>query len=91
MAVKVNLELLVRVGCHLCEAAIDTVNRVVAEVRAQHSGSEFEISITDIDASSVLLERYSDELPVLFVNGEQRAFWRIDEDRLREQLIQLTH
>jgi hypothetical protein len=90
VAAKVNLELLVRVGCHLCESAIDTVNRVVAEVRAQHSGGEFEVSVTDIDANPQLLERYSDEVPVLFVNGAQRAFWRIDESHLRELLAQLT-
>lgn len=90
MAAKVNLELLVREGCHLCDEAKAAVDRVVAELSVKFPQSAFKLDLTDIDANPQLLDRYSDEVPVLFVNGEQRAFWRIDENRLRALLAQLA-
>ena len=33
-----------------------------------------------------LQRRYTDEVPVTFVDGEQHDFWRVDPDRLRRAL-----
>jgi glutaredoxin len=86
---RVNLELLVRDGCHLCEEAISTTQQVLEEVGEGFPATELDLRLIDVDSDPELLERYSDEVPVLLVNGEQRAFWRIDEERLRAHLIQI--
>ncbi len=70
---------LVRQGCHLCEAA----ERVVADVVAL-TGDTWEA--VDIDAHPALAARHSDEVPVTFVDGRQHDFWRVDADRLRTAL-----
>jgi hypothetical protein len=33
-----------------------------------------------------LFRRYSEEIPVTFVDGRQHDFWRVDEQRLRRAL-----
>ena len=68
-----------RAGCHLCDDARAVVERVCAEV-----GETFEEVSIDDDAD--LAARYSDEIPVTFVDGRQHDFWRVDEARLRATL-----
>jgi Glutaredoxin-like domain (DUF836) len=40
----------------------------------------------DVDADPRLRRRYTDEVPVTFVDGVQHDFWRVDEARLRAAL-----
>ena len=74
-----GLVLVTRPNCHLCEAARETVARVTRDLGVGWR----EESITD---SADLLERFSEEVPVLLLDGVQRDFWTIDEARLRRLL-----
>jgi glutaredoxin len=69
---------LTRVGCHLCEQAIAVVAQVCAETGEQYA-------TRDIDASPEL-QRFTDEVPVTFVDGAQHDFWRVDPARLKKAL-----
>ena len=40
----------------------------------------------DITADEGLEDRFSEEIPVTFVDGRQHDFWRVDETRLRAAL-----
>jgi glutaredoxin len=66
---------LTRPGCHLCEEAIAVVESVVAE-----TGDSYEER--NVDSDPELLRRYSEQVPVIFVDGRQHDFWRVDPDRL---------
>ena len=68
-----------RAGCHLCEAA----EQIVAEVCA--SAGEPWLRV-DIDADPELVAKFSDQVPVTFVDGRQHDFWRVDPVRLRAAL-----
>ena len=70
---------LTRPGCHLCEEAIAVVESVVAE-----TGDSYEERNVDRDPD--LLRRYSEQVPVIFVDGRQHDFWRVDPGRLRAAL-----
>ena len=70
---------LVRQGCHLCDQALEVVSAVCAE-----TGDSY--TTQDIDADSELVRRYTDEVPVTFVDGAQHDFWRVDPTRLRRAL-----
>jgi glutaredoxin len=70
---------LTRPGCHLCEEAISVVESVVAE-----TGDSYEER--NVDRDPELLRRYSEQVPVIFVDGRQHDFWRVDPDRLRAAL-----
>ena len=70
---------LTRPGCHLCEEAIAVVESVVAE-----TGDSYEER--NVDRDPELLRRYSEQVPVIFVDGRQHDFWRVDPARLRAAL-----
>jgi cephalosporin hydroxylase len=82
-----ELTLLTRPGCHLCDDARQVVAEVLAELEAAASGvvaSAEERSIVDDPA---LLDRYSEEIPVLLIDGRVHNIWRIDRERLRSALL----
>lgn len=70
---------LTRPGCHLCEQAVEVVARVCAE-----TGTGW--TTQDITTDAELLRRYTDEVPVTFVDGAQHDFWAVDPARLRAAL-----
>lgn len=71
--------LLERPGCHLCEEAALIVERVAAE-----AGERVErVNIEDDDA---LARRWSIEIPVVAVDGEVVAVYRVEEKKLQAAL-----
>lgn len=74
-----RITLLTRPGCHLCDEARAVVSKV-----AHDTGTGWVEQNIDDDAE--LTERYTDEVPVVLVDGAQHAFWRVDEERLRKAL-----
>ena len=74
-----RVRVLTRAGCHLCEVAIETVAAVCAE-----AGEAYETA--DVDADPELRRRYTEQVPVTFVDGVQHDFWRVEPGRLRAAL-----
>ncbi|HEY1616765.1 MAG TPA: glutaredoxin family protein [Streptosporangiaceae bacterium] len=74
-----QVTLLSRPGCHLCEEARAVIERVAGELGVPWSER-------DIDASPQDLDRYSEMVPVTFIDGVQHDYWRVSEDRLRAAL-----
>ncbi len=68
-----------RPGCHLCEEAVAIVEQVCAEVGACWTTH-------DINDDPDWLRRFTDQVPVTFVDGRQHDFWRVDPARLRAAL-----
>ncbi len=89
MPEPIQLTMVVRQGCHLCEVAENDLARVLGRFSAEYPESGFEVELVEIDARPDL-EKYTDDIPVLLINGKQVAFWRIDEDRVFEQLRKLV-
>jgi len=74
-----RITLYTRPGCHLCGEARGVIEQVCAEL-----GEEY--AEVDIDADPELIARFTDEVPVTFVDGRQHDFWRVDPARLRAAL-----
>ncbi len=74
-----TITLLSRPGCHLCENARAVIARVAQDLAVPWSER-------DITESPADLREYSDMIPVIFVDGVQHDFWRVDEVRLRKAL-----
>ncbi|WP_181311849.1 glutaredoxin family protein [Nocardioides campestrisoli] len=68
-----------RQGCHLCDDVLDVVRRVCAE-----TGDSW--TEVDVDQDAELEDRFTEEVPVTFVDGRQHDYWRVDETRLRAAL-----
>jgi glutaredoxin len=90
VSAPIVLTLYSKPGCHLCEQALDAINLVVGETKAQNSSDvQIEIKEVNILEDAELLERYGEEIPVLQINGETHAYWTIDKDRFRKALENL--
>jgi glutaredoxin len=71
---------LTRQGCHLCDEAIAQVAAVCAETGEVYA-------VLDIDNDPELQRRYTEQVPVTFVDGAQHDFWRVDPVRLKAALL----
>ncbi|QKJ25783.1 glutaredoxin family protein [Aquiluna borgnonia] len=89
MPVQIELTLIVRQGCHLCEAAEAELSRVMSRFAAENPETEYTVDLVEID-SNPDFAKFSDEIPVLLINGKQVAFWRIDAERVFGQLMELV-
>lgn len=81
-AASSRVRLLTRPGCHLCDEA----RSVVAQVCAELGESYEEVDIDRHGGDPELRRRYTDEVPVTFVDGAQHDYWRVDPARLRTAL-----
>jgi glutaredoxin len=75
----ISLRLYTRHECHLCEEMQEVLNRAV-------KGFSVHLEVLDVDLDSELIGHYGEDVPVLFVNGEKFAKYRIDEEGLRWKL-----
>ena len=60
-----------RVGCHLCEIAIDQINSVKDELG-------FNLEIKFIGDDAVLEQEYGEQVPVILINNKIHDYWRVD-------------
>ena len=74
-----RLQLLTRQGCHLCEVAAETLERIAAE-----AGTEAEA--VDVDADPELQAEYGDRVPVVLLDGAEHSYFTVDVVRLRRDL-----
>jgi glutaredoxin len=72
-----------RKGCHLCE--------VVKETLAQVQGdAEFQWREVDIDADPQSLQKFNDEVPVVFIDGRKAFKYRMDRRQFLRKLAERT-
>jgi glutaredoxin len=74
---------LTRQQCSLCDKAAEVVRRVCAELGVAWTS-------TDVDSDPELRAEYGDRVPVVLINGREHGFWRVEEDRFRAALLELT-
>jgi hypothetical protein len=87
--VAIEITLIGRSGCHLCEVAQGNLAQVTARFANEFPTVEYSIDDLDIDQNPQFAH-FTDEVPVLLINGQQVAFWRIDQDRVFEKLKELV-
>lgn len=74
-----------REGCHLCPTALEVVETVVAGL-PDEAGDDIEIIEKSIQDDPALYELWWEKIPVVLIDGEFHAQWRVSPDRLRERL-----
>lgn len=68
-----------RHGCHLCDVAIEVLESLRNEL-------EFEIEKIFIEGDEKLEKLYSDQVPVIHIDGQHHGFWRVDPERFKSSL-----
>ncbi len=95
MSQTIDVTLIGKAGCHLCDDARVVVNAVLGDFRAQNTGVARHVQVNlvehDILFDEVLAAKYQDEIPVLLINGRVHNYWRIDPERLRGALDDLAN
>jgi glutaredoxin len=68
-----------RHGCHLCELAIETLSTLDKELN-------FQIDVIYIEDNKELIDLYSDQIPVIHIDGKHHDFYKVDVERFRSSL-----
>ena len=85
------LTLISKPGCHLCDEARSAIDSTITKFFTDVS-NEINIEFNEVNMldHQELIEKYSEEIPVLQINGEIHAYWRIDEERLLSALKKMV-
>ena len=75
-----KLVLISKPGCHLC----DDAREIILQVLQDFPDASFEEKNMLDDQK--LIDAYSEEIPVVLIDGKQHSFWRVDAERLSEAL-----
>ena len=90
MSKLISLTLLTKPGCHLCEEAKKAIELVMFEFSKEDSDVvQIELTELNILEDEALKNQYSEEIPVLQINGATHAYWRIDSERLIKAIAEL--
>jgi glutaredoxin len=74
-----ELTLLVRAGCGLCGPAKAALARV-------HAATGVPWSVVDVATDRELEREYGDRLPVILLDGAEHGYWKVQVDRLLQDL-----
>ena len=83
---QIQLTFVSKPDCHLCEAAREVVDGVVADLGSGASVTVEELSILE---HPDLYEKYVEEIPVVLLNGKVHNIWRVDPARLKAAILEL--
>ncbi|MEN9713394.1 MAG: hypothetical protein RLZZ164_58 [Actinomycetota bacterium] len=87
----IELTLIGKPGCHLCDDAEVAIAQVLEQLAAEPAslgGAVVTMNQLNMLESEELTARYSEEIPVLLINGQVHNYWRIDQQRLRTALLE---
>lgn len=81
----ISLTLIGKPDCHLCDVASEVVDAVVAEL-PDALAEDIEISERSILDDPALYEQWWEKIPVVLIDDELHAHWRVSPERLRDAL-----
>lgn len=82
----VQVSLIGKPGCHLCDTAREVLGRVTAEFEADCPARTVVVSELSILDDEELFDLYSEEIPVVLIDGRVHTIYRVDPARLRTAL-----
>lgn len=81
-----RVQFVTRAGCHLCDEVLVVVRRVAADAGLP------DVELLDVDADPELHRRFTDQVPVVLVDGQVREVLvrgvrGVDEDHVRRAMM----
>lgn len=86
----IQLTIIGKPGCHLCDDAREAVQRVLANFHSANPAAQVEVDELNILDDEALRLKYSEEIPVILIDGKMHNYWRVDEERLMRALYAKT-
>ena len=87
---SIQLTLIGKPGCHLCDDAREAIDAVLLEFRKANPGVEVLVEERNVLLDEALSLKYSEEIPVILIDGNMHNYWRVDEERLMRALYAKT-
>ena len=81
-----TLTLIGKTDCHLCDVAEQIVETVVADLPSEVA-ARVVIERASIAQDAALYERWWEKIPVVLLDGDLHAHWRVSAYRLRAALL----
>ncbi|WAC69651.1 glutaredoxin family protein [Microbacterium sp. SL75] len=81
-----TLTLIGKPDCHLCDVAEQIVETVVGEL-PERVADRVTIEQASIADDAALYDKWWEKIPVVLIDGELHAHWRVSADRLRAALL----
>jgi glutaredoxin len=76
---NITIELYSRPGCHLCDEAKSVIERV-----GQRLG--FAMRVINVESDPELERQYGNQIPVVFINGQEAFNYHVDEAELENRV-----
>lgn len=80
-----TLTIIGKPDCHLCVVAREVIDSVIADLPVERA-AEIEIDERSILDDPMLYDIWWEKVPVVLLDGDLHAYWRISPDSLREAL-----
>jgi hypothetical protein len=84
-----TLTLIGKPDCHLCDVASEIVDAVLADLPADVADA-VTVERSSILEEPALYEQWWEKIPVVLIDGDLHAHWRLSADRLRAALLERT-
>jgi glutaredoxin len=88
---RIEITLIGKPGCHLCDDARTELARVIQAFEANRNGVEVAVAEKNILEDEKLALLHSEEIPVVLINGKMHSYWHVDAPRLTAALEQLAN
>lgn len=79
------MTLIGRDGCHLCEVARGVIDHVLAELPEEQADA-VTLEELSVDDDPALSASWGEKIPVVLIDGDLHAHWRLDAARLSAAL-----
>lgn len=90
MGNRIEIALIGKPGCHLCDDARIALANVVEAFTAENPSVEIDVIERNILDDPQLALMHSEEIPVVLLNGKMHSYWHIDAARLKAALALLA-
>ncbi|MCW2165473.1 Glutaredoxin-like domain (DUF836) [Microbacterium hydrothermale] len=81
-----TLTLIGKPACHLCEVAEQIVDTVIEGLPADVA-DRISVEHASIAEDAALYATWWEKIPVVLIDGDLHAYWRVSADRLRAALM----
>ncbi|MET0672239.1 MAG: glutaredoxin family protein [Microbacterium pygmaeum] len=83
---RISLTLIGKPDCHLCDVAHDIVERVLADL-PESVADRVDVTETSILDDPALYELWWEKIPVVLIDDELHAHWRVSSEALRGAIL----
>jgi len=73
--------------CHLCEVASEVIDAVLSDL-PEATADQIAVVESSILDDPALYELWWEKIPVVLIDGQLHAHWRLSADRLRTALME---